>query len=53
MRGAKSLARRCQDWQSGGGQAGEKIPLDGIIRAGNTQVDTSALTGESMPRGVA
>lgn len=29
---------------------GEKIPLDGEILAGNSQVDTSALTGESVPR---
>jgi Cd2+/Zn2+-exporting ATPase len=29
---------------------GEKIPLDGIIYDGETQLDTSALTGESIPR---
>ena len=29
---------------------GEKIPLDGIVLTGRTQVDTSALTGESVPR---
>lgn len=29
---------------------GERIPLDGILIDGNTTVDTSALTGESMPR---
>jgi Zn2+/Cd2+-exporting ATPase len=28
---------------------GEKVPLDGEIIAGNSQVDTSALTGESVP----
>jgi Zn2+/Cd2+-exporting ATPase len=31
---------------------GEKIPLDGRIIDGNSQVDTSALTGESIPRTV-
>jgi Zn2+/Cd2+-exporting ATPase len=31
---------------------GEKIPLDGIIKDGNSFVDTSALTGESIPRSV-
>lgn len=29
---------------------GEKIPLDGVIVEGSTNVDTSALTGESVPR---
>ena len=32
---------------------GERIPLDGIIINGVSALDTSALTGESMPREVA
>jgi len=31
-------------------KAGEKIPIDGIIIKGKSMVDTSALTGESVPR---
>ncbi|HEY9624982.1 MAG TPA: heavy metal translocating P-type ATPase [Crinalium sp.] len=31
---------------------GEKVPLDGEILEGDSQVDTSALTGESVPRTV-
>lgn len=30
-------------------KAGEKIPLDGIVAEGNGELDTSALTGESLP----
>ncbi len=30
-------------------KAGEKIPLDGIVEDGTAQVNTSALTGESVP----
>ncbi|WP_130861470.1 heavy metal translocating P-type ATPase [Bacilliculturomica massiliensis] len=33
-------------------KAGEKIPLDGLVVSGNSMVDTSALTGESVPRSV-
>nr|WP_296154966.1 heavy metal translocating P-type ATPase [uncultured Blautia sp.] len=31
-------------------QPGEKVPIDGIIVEGNTTLNTSALTGESLPR---
>lgn len=33
-------------------KAGERIPLDGIVVSGTSMVDTSALTGESVPREV-
>ena len=33
-------------------KAGERIPLDGVVISGKSFVDTSALTGESMPREV-
>ena len=31
-------------------QPGEKVPIDGVIIEGNTTLNTSALTGESLPR---
>lgn len=31
-------------------QPGEKVPIDGIILSGNSSLNTSALTGESLPK---
>jgi len=31
-------------------QPGEKVPIDGIVVEGNSSLNTSALTGESIPR---
>ena len=33
-------------------QPGEKIPIDGVVVDGTSTLDTAALTGESVPRGV-
>lgn len=34
-------------------QPGEKVPLDGIVIRGSSSLNTSALTGESVPRSIA
>ncbi len=31
-------------------QPGEKVPIDGVVEAGTSTLNTSALTGESLPR---
>ena len=33
-------------------KAGEKVPVDGIVRSGESMINTAALTGESVPRSV-
>ena len=33
-------------------KAGERVPIDGVVTAGTSQLDTAALTGESVPRHV-
>ena len=33
-------------------QPGERVPLDGVVLRGTSSLNTSALTGESLPRDV-
>ncbi len=33
-------------------QPGERVPLDGVVKTGRSEIDTAALTGEALPRSV-
>lgn len=55
LRNGNVVSVPCQDVEIGETirvLAGEKIPLDGTITAGNANLDTSALTGEAIPLSV-
>ncbi|MDE7218644.1 MAG: cadmium-translocating P-type ATPase [Oscillospiraceae bacterium] len=45
-------AERVQIGQSILVRPGEKVPLDGVVLSGTSQLDTAALTGESVPRDI-
>lgn len=53
IRGGKEVVIDADDVEVGETiivKPGELVPLDGIVSKGSTMVDTSALTGESVPR---
>lgn len=53
--GGKLVKKQCTDIKIGEilrVSAGEKIPLDGVVVNGTANIDTSALTGESIPTAV-
>lgn len=55
IRGGKEVVIDADDVEVGETiivKPGELVPLDGIVSKGSTMVDTSALTGESVPRGI-
>lgn len=55
IRNGEEITVACEDVEIGEMilvRPGEKIPLDSKICAGESTIDTSALTGESMPRDV-
>ncbi len=64
LRPAQAQVWRAQQWHSVAPQtvqvgerilvkAGERLPLDGLLHSQTAEVDTAALTGESVPRRVA
>lgn len=53
IRGSKTIEVKPEDVAVGElivAKAGERLPLDGVVVKGKSFVDTSALTGESVPR---
>lgn len=53
IRGGKSVEVACSEIKIGETvtvAAGERIPVDGVISKGEAMLDTSSLTGESVPR---
>ncbi len=55
LRGGKTLCVSPEEVQTGESvivKPGERVPMDGVVTEGDSSLDTVALTGESVPRGV-